>query len=275
MKRFFAFFALSLLCLGIWTGTSFARSVYLSDGSVIENVLSVTESGGKVHVLVNRDVQLTLQPEEVDRKKTFAGQRRQVKPVHKPKVQKAAAVSPVDPAVEAKAEKPAVTAAAPAGPATPAPQQAPLENKPAPPEAQQPPQEASQPVPVQMSPEEQRAAAMAMMGPQLWVFVAVFIASTVLFIAIFWKVYAKAGEAGWKCLIPIYNMVVLLRMAGKPLWWVLLFFVPILNLIFMTLAHIALAKRFGKEAWFGFGLTFVPFIFFGIIAFDSSTYTYE
>ena len=82
-----------------------------------------------------------------------------------------------------------------------------------------------------------------------------------------WMVYEKAGEAGWKSLIPIYNVYILMVIAGKPGWWVLLMLVPVVNLICYFLVMLALADRFGRGAVFGIGLFFLPMVFFPLLAF--------
>lgn len=93
-----------------------------------------------------------------------------------------------------------------------------------------------------------------------------------LMIVSIWKVFVKAGEAGWKCLIPIYNAFVFIGIAGKPWWWFFLLLIPVLNIIFSLFLHMALAERFGKNQLFGVGLCFLGFIFFPILAFDKSQY---
>ena len=60
-----------------------------------------------------------------------------------------------------------------------------------------------------------------------------------------WKVYAKAGHAGWKSIIPILNTVVLCRIAQRPGWWFLLLCIPFVNvvvafIVFIDLAHLSL-----------------------------------
>lgn len=99
-----------------------------------------------------------------------------------------------------------------------------------------------------------------------------FLLLLVLLIASIWKVFTKAGESGWQCLIPLWNMYVLIKISGKPWWWFLLMFVPVVSIIIMILVHIALAARFNKGALFGLGLAFLGFIFYPILAFDKSTY---
>ena len=98
------------------------------------------------------------------------------------------------------------------------------------------------------------------------------LAVIVFFIASIWKVFAKAGEPGWACLVPIYNVIVYLKISGKPLWWIILMIIPFVNLIFMLLASIGLAKNFGKGGGFGVGLFLLGFIFLPILAFGDAKF---
>ena len=94
-----------------------------------------------------------------------------------------------------------------------------------------------------------------------------------LMIVSMWKVFSKAGEGGWKSLIPIYNLFILVRISGKPGWWILLLlFVPVVDLFIFILVNMALAERFGKSRFYGLGLTFLGFIFFPVLAFGSARY---
>jgi len=88
----------------------------------------------------------------------------------------------------------------------------------------------------------------------------------VLMIAAMWKVFEKAGEPGWAAIVPIYNVIILLKIVGKPTWWVILFFIPFVNFIAIILVSIALAARFGKGDGFAAGLIFLPFIFYPLLA---------
>ena len=94
----------------------------------------------------------------------------------------------------------------------------------------------------------------------------------VLIIAGIWKVFVKAGEPGWACIIPIYNIIVLLRIVDKPLWWIILFFIPCVGVIFTFIVMIALAEAFGKGVLFGIGLALLGFIFFPILGFGDAEY---
>ena len=87
-----------------------------------------------------------------------------------------------------------------------------------------------------------------------------------------WKVFVKAGKPGWAALIPIYNVIVMFEIAGLPAWNVVLLFVPLLNVYILVKADINLSKNFGKPGMFALGLIFLPIVFWGILAFDSSVY---
>ncbi len=66
-----------------------------------------------------------------------------------------------------------------------------------------------------------------------------------------WKVFTKADEPGWAAIIPIYNYYVILKIVGRPWWWLLLMLIPIVNLIVSIIVAIDLAKSFGKDALYG------------------------
>jgi Family of unknown function (DUF5684) len=94
----------------------------------------------------------------------------------------------------------------------------------------------------------------------------------VVMIAAMWKVFTKAGKPGWAAIIPIYNIIVLLNISGKPTWWIVLFLIPLVSLVFAILTYVALAERFGKGGGFAVGLIFLGFIFFPILGFGSAQY---
>ena len=91
----------------------------------------------------------------------------------------------------------------------------------------------------------------------------------ILLIAAMWKVFSKAGQPGWACIIPIYNLYVLCKIAGRPGWWVLLLLIPFVNFIILIILDIDIAKAFGKGAGFGIGLLLLPFIFFPVLGFGN------
>lgn len=87
-----------------------------------------------------------------------------------------------------------------------------------------------------------------------------------------WMVFSKASEPGWAAIVPIYNVIVLLKVAGKPWWWIVLLLIPIVNLILGIIIAIDLARNFGKGGGFAVGLIFLPFIFYPILGFGSARY---
>jgi hypothetical protein len=87
-----------------------------------------------------------------------------------------------------------------------------------------------------------------------------------------WKVYAKAGRGGWESLIPIWCAYVFLKIAGKPGWWLILFLIPLVNIVIGFMATISLAKAFGKGTGFGVGLVLLSFVFYPILGFGDAKY---
>jgi hypothetical protein len=98
------------------------------------------------------------------------------------------------------------------------------------------------------------------------------LAFCILIIASMWVTFTKANEPGWAAIIPIYNIVVLLKITGKPIWWLVLFIIPIVNWIAPILVMISLAKSFGKGAGFGVGLALLGPIFLPMLAFGDAKY---
>jgi hypothetical protein len=72
-----------------------------------------------------------------------------------------------------------------------------------------------------------------------------------------WKVYEKAGQPGWAILIPFYNVYILLKIADRPGWWLLLYLVPFVNILIAIVVAIDIARAFGQSALFGFVLIFL------------------
>ena len=85
-----------------------------------------------------------------------------------------------------------------------------------------------------------------------------------------WKIFEKAGKPGWAAIVPIYNIVILLEIIGKPVWWIVLMLIPFVNLIVGIMLYIELAKSFGKGAGVGIACIFVVGLF--ILGFGDATY---
>jgi Family of unknown function (DUF5684) len=104
------------------------------------------------------------------------------------------------------------------------------------------------------------------------VLVGIALSSGIIYIGSLWLVYAKAGRSGWLIFVPIINIYVLLRIAGRPGWHFLLLFIPLVNLFVIIFMWIGLAKVFGKSTLFGLGLIFFNWIFVVALAFGQSEY---
>ena len=96
----------------------------------------------------------------------------------------------------------------------------------------------------------------------------VFAGLLVLTLAAMWATYDKAGQPGFACLVPIYNVVALMEIVGRPASHALLFLVPIVNLGFWFLVMLDLAGKFNKGPAFGLGLAVLPFVFFPVLGFS-------
>jgi len=100
----------------------------------------------------------------------------------------------------------------------------------------------------------------------------VYIALIAFYFACWWKIFVKAGKPGWAAIIPVYNILVIFEITTLPWWFLLLMFVPILNLVVLISVAFGLANVFGKSTGFGFSLLFLPFIFIPILAFNNDKY---
>lgn len=98
------------------------------------------------------------------------------------------------------------------------------------------------------------------------------LAFVVFIVASVWRVFEKAGQPGWGALIPVYNIYLMTKMAGRESWWVLLFFIPGINIVAYIILNVDIAKKFGKGEGFGVGLAFLPFIFYPILGFGDAVY---
>ncbi|WP_300596682.1 DUF5684 domain-containing protein [Niabella sp.] len=95
---------------------------------------------------------------------------------------------------------------------------------------------------------------------------------TIIVIIALWKLFEKAGQPGWAAIIPIYNIYILLKIVGKPTWWLLLLFIPFVNVVFGIWITNMLSKSFGKDEAFTVGLLLLGFVFYPILGFGSATY---
>ncbi|MBW7856737.1 MAG: signal peptidase I [Leptonema sp. (in: Bacteria)] len=100
----------------------------------------------------------------------------------------------------------------------------------------------------------------------------IYLAITVAMIAGLWKTFEKAGEPGWAAIIPIYNIIVMLKIVDRPMWWILLFLC--VGPVGSILVGMDLGENFGKsKAWGAIMLGILGVIGFPMIGFGSDQYT--
>lgn len=88
-----------------------------------------------------------------------------------------------------------------------------------------------------------------------------------------WKSFEKAGIAGWKTLVPLYNIYLLVKIAGSSGWLILGFFIPIINIFVPVYIYYRFARNFGKGKLFSVFTGLLPYFAVPVIGFDSSNYT--
>ena len=119
----------------------------------------------------------------------------------------------------------------------------------------------------------------AILGAFLGIIIVISVVIAILQLAAMWKVFTKAGEKGWKCIIPIYNIVILFRISGLSPWIIfgyLAGIIPFVGWIVSLGITIyqcnSLAKSFGKDVGYTIGLLFLPTIFYMILGFGKAQY---
>ena len=85
-------------------------------------------------------------------------------------------------------------------------------------------------------------------------------------------VFLKADEPGIAAFIPIWNALVLLKIVGRPWWWLLLYLIPIVGLVIAIVVFYDLAKSFGHGVGFTIGLVLLSWIFLLILWLGRSRY---
>jgi hypothetical protein len=100
--------------------------------------------------------------------------------------------------------------------------------------------------------------------------IVLYLAVIAILIASMWTIFTKSGKPGWACIVPIYNVLVLLEAVGKPWWWLLL--IPFVNIVILIFVHHNLSLSFGKGGGFTVGLVLLGIIFLPILAFGASKY---
>lgn len=111
------------------------------------------------------------------------------------------------------------------------------------------------------------------MMPMFMIFIIFFTLNVMMirYVAL-WFVFKKAGENGWASIIPVYNILIAIKIAGKPWWYILLLLIPIVNIIIGIMILHGISKSFGKGGWFTVGLIFLRVIFLAILGFGAAQY---
>lgn len=99
-----------------------------------------------------------------------------------------------------------------------------------------------------------------------------YLAVIVLVYAGLWKIFVKAGKPGWAAIIPIYNLIILIEIVGKPTIWVLWLLIPCVNIVFAVWLYNLLSKSFGKTEGYTVGMILLPFVFIPMLGFGDATY---
>ena len=109
-------------------------------------------------------------------------------------------------------------------------------------------------------------------GASIAILAVVYIVLIAIYLVSMWKLFTKMGQPGWQGIIPILNAYVIYRLAGKEWWWVLLLFIPCINIIALWFLADSTAKLFGKELGWTIALFIFPGISHIILAFGDSQY---
>lgn len=142
----------------------------------------------------------------------------------------------------------------------------------------------------------QQAAMAQSMGAGVMIF---FLALLAFFVIVMWRIFTKAGQPGWACLIPIYSAIVYFKIIGRKASWLLVYiilgvlygvglymavsgnapvggilaFVGIIGIIVISIIDThRLSKSFGQGAGFTVGLILLGIIFYAILAFGDYKY---
>jgi Family of unknown function (DUF5684) len=100
----------------------------------------------------------------------------------------------------------------------------------------------------------------------------VYLSIIVLMIAGYWRLFEKAGQPGWAAIVPIYNVYILLKVVGRPGWWLILYFIPLVNVVVDLVVSLDLASSFGRGAGYGVGVWLLPWIFVPVLGLGSAEY---
>ncbi len=110
-------------------------------------------------------------------------------------------------------------------------------------------------------------------------YIIIFLIIAIIEIIALWKLFEKAGKPGWAAIIPIYNIYIMLEIAGLQWWWLLIllfaYLIPVIGLLIAAAAGFYIILKFvqsyGKDVGFAIGAFLLGFIFLPILAFSKDT----
>ena len=103
--------------------------------------------------------------------------------------------------------------------------------------------------------------------------IVLWIAVSIVLIIANWIIFTKAGKPGWAIIIPIYNVIVMLQIVKKPIWWIFMLFIPVANVVFMIMIIYNLVLKFGQPGWHVILALFIGVIYYPYLAFSKASYT--
>lgn len=89
------------------------------------------------------------------------------------------------------------------------------------------------------------------------------------------RIFKKAGVAGWKAWVPVYNTWITLELGGQKGWWALVLLIPVVSIVAVVFLYIAMYEiglKFGKDGYFVLWAIFLPIVWYVWLAFDQSTW---
>lgn len=93
-----------------------------------------------------------------------------------------------------------------------------------------------------------------------------------IYVLALWQVFTKAGEDGWKAIIPIYNQYILSKIGNQPVWVFLLLFIPFINIGASLLISLGVAEAFGKSTVVGVLIWLFPYFGYMYLGWGQAEY---
>jgi hypothetical protein len=117
----------------------------------------------------------------------------------------------------------------------------------------------------------------ALLGAGIALMVVYFLIMLLMLIST-WIIFEKAKQPGWAILIPIYNILVMLRVAKLHWAWIFMILAAIIPIVgtfavlifFGIIVPIKISKNFGQSSGFAVGMILLPYIFYPILAFNKN-----